>query len=141
MQPQVSRRQDTRLGRTIASLAVFAIVVFGSNSSAAADLCSQASPSAGAEASITHGFDFIVEPAGVSSSFTGCQYAWIGDGSVPAEMRKVFTTYYVNGKARRHESHWPHKPMILCMYESDGLSSDKYVNPAACPPTEDEVPR
>jgi hypothetical protein len=109
----------------------------------AAELCSRASPRAGAEVTHTHGFDFIVDPQPVPNAFTGCQYGWIGDGNAPSTMEKVITAYYVAGRVQWYEARWPDRPLHRCVYEGGVIAPGKSVNASACPVKEADaqVPR
>ncbi len=78
----------------------------------------------------THGGDFYVYPPKVSSSFTGCQNVWLGNGF------KLTTTHYKNGIVTWIRGQEPKdvRP-YFCLYKNKLLFKESSFNIKRCTAT------
>jgi hypothetical protein len=111
---------------------VYAALLMSTQVSEAVDFanhCPVSKPPKSAELQISHGLDFYAHPKDLSTTYTGCQYMWLADGTL------LYRMFYANGTILWAKGHAPGEEddESICYYVAGKLNRVQSINPSGCP--------
>ena len=99
--------------------------------------CPAVSVPAEAKITFTHGVDFAQFPHPLPTAYTGCSYAWLGDGEDPKSMKPLTISYFISGKVQWLSATEPKNRNFYCTYSNGELVESESQNFSFCPEASD----